>query len=493
MILTIDLGTTVVKVDVWDADGPRSSGAAALSTQHPAPYLAEQDAGGWWPAVLDACAAARAADAAAYATVDVVGCTSARQTIVAVDASMKPLGPAIVWSDRRASAEAEVLVAQDADLRDRVGVTIDGACVPAKINWLAAHRPHLLAEAAWIVGPKDLVAWHLTGEVATDHASTSVSGCYDATGARALDLFPVNPHLPPVIAPNTVLGPLESGAARALGLRRGIPVVVGAGDRACEVIGAGARPDRPMVSWGTTANLSLPRDDRPDPVPRGGIATRGALGGWLLEAGLSAAGELMDQLAALAGRDATELWSLAAKAPPGADGLVVLPWLGGARAPWWRDGAGAGVVGLAPGQGPGHLGRAGVEGVARDLARGLAALTWPYDARQAQPPVESIALAGRGAAIPLWREIVTAVLDLPAVLRHSSAAPDDRPAAGAAGLGAALLAASATGLDWTLDRLDPVTGDMHPDPALVERYAALAPRADRAARAIVDLRLDPPT
>ena len=73
-----------------------------------------------------------------------------------------------------------------------------------------------------------------------------------------------------------------------LGLRRRRPVVVGAGDRACEVLGTGAPAEAPMVSWGTTANVSVPHDGPVGALPTVAAVSR-AGGGFLVEAGLSAA------------------------------------------------------------------------------------------------------------------------------------------------------------------------------------------------------------
>ena len=83
-------------------------------------------------------------------------------------------------------------------------------------------------------------------------------------------------RLPGPVASHTVVGELLPQAAAALHLPAGIPVVVGAGDRACEVLGTGASPRRPMVSWGTTANVSIPVDALPVAVPDGLIVTRAA-------------------------------------------------------------------------------------------------------------------------------------------------------------------------------------------------------------------------
>ena len=67
-----------------------------------------------------------------------------------------------------------------------------------------------------------------------------------------------------------------------------------------------------MVSWGTTANVSVPVHERPVPSPAGAVVTRGATGGWLLEGGLSAAGSFLAWLGRLLGRPVDELAAKAA-------------------------------------------------------------------------------------------------------------------------------------------------------------------------------------
>ena len=88
--------------------------------------------------------------------------------------------------------------------------------------------------------------------------------------------------------------------------------------------------------------------------------------------GLSAAGSFLAWLGRLLGRPVDELAARAADSPLGARGVIAVPWLDGARAPWWRDDARAGFVGL--GRGPrrrrpvpgrdrvGGLGRAALHG-----------------------------------------------------------------------------------------------------------------------------------
>ena len=75
-----------------------------------------------------------------------------------------------------------------------------------------------------------------------------------------------------------------------------------------------------MVSWGTTANVSVPVQERPVPAPVGAVVTRAADGGWFLEGGLSAAGSFLAWLGRLLDRSTEELGRLAAESGPGACG-----------------------------------------------------------------------------------------------------------------------------------------------------------------------------
>jgi xylulokinase len=353
---------------------------------------------------------------------------------------------------------------------------VDAGSVAAKIAWLAVHQRARLDAATWMLTPRDLVVWWLTGTVATDATMAWRSGLYDGAGGVVAELAgPAASKLAPVVPPDQVTGHLDAAMAGPLGLDPGTPVVVGAGDRACEVLGSGADAKGPMASWGTTANVSLPLRDRPDRVPPGLVVSAGATGGWLLEGGLSGAGSLLDWLGRLTGRTPADLAALADGVAPGAGGVVATPWLDGARAPWWRGDARAALVGMSPSHGPAELARAVVESVAFDLQRCLEVMAGRPGTGA---PLSRLMLGGAGASVAVWGEVVTAVTGLPAEVRGSGQA---------ASAGAALLAARALGLPWELDVMDPVDRRIDAEPAAVRRYRALRPAADRVAASVLAL------
>ena len=472
MILTIDLGTTTTKAGLWAEDGLVAMGRVRVPTAFPAMDRAEQDPNSWWPSVVAACGEARAAAADRFGDVVAVGFSTARQTIVPVTAAGEALGPALLWSDRRASLDAASLAAScggASAVKDLTGVVLDGGAVAAKAAWLRTHASERLASCRWLLGPRELVLWHMSGEVATDTTVASASGLYGRDGALIAGLAgPVAELLPEPVAPTTVVGRLLPGPAEELGLPARLPVVVGAGDRPCEVLGAGASPSRAMVSWGTTANVSVPVPAWPDPIPAAAVVTRAAGEGWLIDCGVSAAGSLLTWLGTITGLPPPELVRRAAESPPGARGVVALPWLGGARAPWWRD-ASAAFVGLSAVHDPGDLARAAMESVAWDVARCLASL--------ASRPT-SLCLAGGGSDLSLWQGIITAVTTLTGGLRRS---------AEAASAGAAVLAGRGAGFPVDIDLINPEVAEVRPDPAAAECYRRLGPVVDRVAEAVIGL------
>ena len=467
-ILTVDFGTTATKAALWDDHGLVAVGSSPVETRHPQPGWAEQDPGEWWRSLREA-----VAELPDRTSLDAVGLCGARETFVPVTGELAPVGPGVLWSDRRATAEAAALAGAHGGretMRQCLGLVLDGSVMAAKVAWLASHDVDQLARARWLVTPRDWIAARLTGTVATDPTMASKTGFFTVSGIPVSEFAAVaGSRLPPVIPSDSVIGTLLPEPAAELGLPAGTPVVPGAGDRACEVLGAAASAAMPMVSWGTTANVSVPVATLPDPLPPGLLVTKGARGGWIYEAGLSASGAAIGWLASVCGTSPEELYAGAARSTPGARGVIALPWLNGSRAPWWRPGARAGFAGLTAAHGRDDLARAIIEGVALDVDRSLSAVA---------PDASALQATGGGSGGQLWRQVLAAVTDRPVVVR---AVPD------AAGAGACLLAAAAIGAPLEVDALNPVVRDEQPDRALVAAYAAHRAHADRVAAAIVDL------
>jgi xylulokinase len=224
-----------------------------------------------------------------------------------------------------------------------------------------------------------------------------------------------------------------------------------------------------MVSWGTTANVSVPVDQLRDRLPPAVSASAGALGGYLLEAGLSASGAALDWLATIAGSDAASLIAEASASEAGARGVIALPWLNGARAPWWRPGAAGAFLGLTAAHSRGDLARAVVEGIALDLDRSL---------RHLAPETKVLVASGRGSEVDLWLRVLGATTGLPIERRASSEA---------AAAGACRLAALAIEVPFEVASFNPDVARVRPVAEDVDTYRRLRQRLDGVAASVVSL------
>jgi xylulokinase len=339
---------------------------------------------------------------------------------------------------------------------------LTAGCEACKVAWIRHHKPAWFERAQWILSPRDYVFARLTGTVQTDRSLASRTGFYALDGAFIGDRA-LGQRLPPMI-PSLQL--LAVPHARELALPLGVSAILGAGDRACEVIGVGATATAPMVSWGTTVNVSVPSSGPEDRLTIAQVS-RDPGDGYVVEAGLSAGGAALDWLADLTGSSSQELLTAAATVPPGANGVLAFPWLHGARAPWWRPDSRAAFLGVTSAHGPPDLARALMEGIALDTARSVDLIA---------TGATNLFLAGAGARNSLWRSVLAAVTNCRTTIRaHTEAAS----------VGARALVALANREPVRLERLNPVGLVDQPQPAMVETYQNVRKASDAAAHAIL--------
>ena len=435
LFLGLDLGTSAVKVGLFDAAGRLLRLARReypLYTPHPG--WTEQEPLEWWEAaraalreVLDG------ADAGRIAAVGLSGQTPGH---VLVAADGRSLGRAIVWSDRRAVAEAawlaESITPQQARAWTGYPFISSATQPPARLLWLKAHRPDDWNRCAAIVQPKDFIAQQLTGHIATDVNSSfcllhpETKRCH----ADYLALLGVEPEkMPPALSPTDVVGAVTPGAAALTGLPVGAPVVIGAIDAWCDIIGCGGvEPGCAVDIAGTSEVVALVTAQ---PVEGDGVFSsplveeRHWIGGPMQMGG--AALEWLARGFYEGEPDFERIETEAASIVPGAEGLLFLPYLRGERAPIWDSEARGAFVGLTDRHTRAHCARAVYEGVAftvRDvLERCLAA---------AEIRPEALRVSGGGARSAFWNQIKANVTGLTV---QQMAVSD------AACLGAAILAA----------------------------------------------------
>jgi gluconokinase len=474
-VIGIDIGTTSAKAGAFDADGVEVGHTDVeyplLEPQH---GWATQEPGVVVDAVVAATRGALAAARAAGVEVAGLSCSTAMHSLVGLDGHERPITPLLTWADQRAAPQAERLRAERPHLQANTGTPLHPMSPLAKLVWFREEDPDTFARARRWCGIKELVVARLTGECVTDHSVASGTGLMNLEtldwDAEALDVAGITgEQLPGLVETKYIMSITAEGAAAIGAVAASLPLVIGAGDGPLANLGVGAvRPGVAACSIGTSGALRL-MVERPV-VDRAGRAFCYALtpGRWVVGGAVNNGGVVLqwagDALAPDLGDHAEEeLLALAAQAPPGSDGLLMLPYLLSERAPHWSTLPRGAYVGLTRAHRRPHLVRAALEGVCQQLALVLASL------RDAGNAVREIRATGGFARSDLWRQMLCDALgqDVGFTEGHEGS-----------GFGAALLGMEALGVVASIDRAaDVITMDevCHPDPEAAAVYAATLP------------------
>jgi gluconokinase len=477
VVLGIDIGTTATKVTAIDAGGTvHATAAAGHPLEEPNPGEAVQPPEAILDAVMRSLAEVAAAVGARGAPVAGVCLSSAMHSLLAVDAAGRALTPSITWADERAAEEAERLRASPLGraLHRRTGTPIHPMSPLVKLIWFREHAPEMIDAARCWMGIKEYVVERLTGERVVDHSIASGMGLF---GLATLDWDPEalalagvdRDRLPAPVPTTTVLGGLRREAAAALGLAAATPVVVGAGDGPLANLGVGAvRPGVAACSIGTSGAVRV-AVEQPHVDEAGHLFCYALTGDrWVSGGAINNGGVVLRWLAEALAPDLGEhpesaLLALAAQAPAGSGGLLMLPQLYGERAPHWSAWARGAYLGLTHAHRREHLVRAALEGVCLQMALVLDSV------RAAGAEVRRVRATGGFARSPLWRQMLTdalgAEVEFPAGTEGSSR-------------GAALLGLLALGRIGGLDAAGDGVGVAEvrrPDPAASAVYAELRP------------------
>ena len=439
-LLGIDLGTSSVKVVIVDEGGRLLGvGMREYPIHTPQPNWAEQDPEDWWRASIEATGEALARAGVEGESVEAVGFSGQMHGFALVDEAGAPVGPAIIWPDQRTVTEVqEITDLLGAEMLAQVAGTAPatGFLAPT-MRWLRKHDPARLDASYAALMPKDYVRLRLTGEMATDASDASATAAFDQRSrtwsAQIIERLELPARLlPRVIGSAEVAGALMPKAAQALGLRAGIPVATGCADQAAQAVANGLLdPGVGSITIGTGGQLFMPLTaPQADPGLRLHTFCHGHPARWYALGAMLAAGLSLRWLRNTVGMandpDAyPKLAALAANTPPGADGLLFLPYLVGERSPIMDPKARGTFVGLALRHELGHLVRAIMEGVSFAMRQILDIML------ELGGPVEYMLAAGNGLGSPVWRQITTDILNWPLRLSQEG----ERSGAGAALLG----------------------------------------------------------
>jgi xylulokinase len=379
-MLAHDLGTSGNKATLITMEGKLiNSSTSPYDTHFFNSNWAEQNPEDWWKAVCEStralCAGIDPKEIAVIAfSGQMMGC-------LCVNRQGRPLRPFLLYCDQRATAESQAILSRiDAkEFYRTTGHRASASYSVEKLMWVKAHEPDTYA--------KDYMNYRLTGVMATEYSDASGTNVLDLNSLgwsdRLLSITGIDgDKLPALKASTDVVGELTSDAATALGLVSGIPVVAGAGDGLYAGVGVGSV--KPGItynylgssSWIATTTEKPVYDDEmrtfvwahavPGYVhPCGTMQTAGGSYAWLKNQVCT----LEKAAAAELGLNPYDLINAEIeKSPPGANGVIFLPYLLGERTPWWNPEAKGAFLGLTLEHTRADLLRAVMEGVTLNLS-----------------------------------------------------------------------------------------------------------------------------
>jgi xylulokinase len=390
------------------------------------PGWAEEDPAQWWANVGEIVRELLAQAGIEPREIAAVGVTGMLPALVLLDAGGAVLRPSIQQSDARCGREVEELRGEidEAAFLAKAGNGVNQQLIATKLRWIERHEPHVFARIATVFGSYDYINWRLTGERAIEQNWALEAGFVDLATHAIDDELVALAHvaraaIPRKTASHEILGRVSAEAANEAGLAVGTPVIGGAADMIASALGAGViEAGDVLLKFGGSVDV-LTATDRAQPdarlyldyhlrpglyVPNGCMSTGGSALNWF--ARNFAGGEA--EPARAAGLTLHQwLDRLAEAKPPGAEGLVVLPYFLGEKTPVHDPAARAILDGLTLSHDIGHVWRALLEGYAYAIAHHVETLN------DIGHRTERFIVSDGGSASRVWMQIVADVLQRP--------------------------------------------------------------------------------
>ena len=178
MYLGLDLGTSSIKAAIFDEEGTLCWVADKSYDSSVVEDRVEIDPEVWWRACREVMSGMPRELAG---QVQAIGLSGQMHGLVLTDSGNRPVRNAILWPDRRATAEVEVFAELDAATSGSLGNPLVPGMPGPMLLWLKANEPHIWRQIRHVVAPKDWVRSRLIGSegVATDPSDASATLLWD--------------------------------------------------------------------------------------------------------------------------------------------------------------------------------------------------------------------------------------------------------------------------------------------------------------------------
>lgn len=462
----IDLGTSAVKLLLMDGSGKICN---IVSKEYPLyfprPGWSEQNPEDWYAQTMAGLKELiKDIDKSQVGGISFGG---QMHGLVILDENDDVIRPALLWNDGRTKEECDYLnevIGKETLSKYTANISFTGFTAP-KILWIKNKEPQNFAKIKKIMLPKDYIAYKLSGVHCTDVSDASGMLIFDVKNRcwskEMIDICGIKEEqLAKVYESYEVVGNVTDEIAKELEIPNTVKIVAGAGDNAAAAIGTGTVGDgRCNISLGTSgtifissknfgvdSNNALHSFDHADGNYHlmGCMLSAASCNKWWSEEILNTKDYAKEQ------EDITKL---------GENNVYFLPYLMGERSPHNNPNARGTFIGMSMDTSRSDMTQAVLEGVAFALRDSLEV------AKSLGINIERTKICGGGAKSPLWKKIISNVLNLKVDMIESEEGP---------ALGGAILAAVACNefesIEDAVNKLVKVTETIEPEKELVEKY-----------------------
>ena len=259
--VTIDIGTTSVKLCVFDADGePLATARHATPTRRDG-----------WGEIYDlemlkgvVLGFIRGLDSVVRSSVERVTVAGVGESGGLVRPDLALASPMILWHDHRGAKYLATLGdAERARVYRVTGLPVNANYGLSKAAWSVAHAGGTAAGAQWLNVAEYLAAW-MTGERWSERSLASRTMALDLTSgtwsAEICSLLGLDVAVFPELRAASEGAPIAAGFAREAALDDGVAVHVAGHDHMVGAVGAGLESGELLNSTGTTEGILVLRD-----------------------------------------------------------------------------------------------------------------------------------------------------------------------------------------------------------------------------------------
>ena len=356
-----------------------------------------------------------------------VGITANMVGLWPITSNGKPVRKAILWNDLRTIKILNKMKSKDNKIYEKIfnesGSVLQYGCTIPLIKWFYENERKNFDKTRWFLNCKDWIRFKLTNQIANDYTETVVapgSAFKINRSKKIFKLFNINNQaitkLPVLKKSNSIAGYTTDKIEKATKLKKGTPVIIGAGDVPTSVLGLGAnRPGTAATIFGTTIHNCY-ISNKPNFYPRNiGLLFYSPNSTWL-KTMINVAGTINldwaiknffnnDEYLSNKQKYILKLENQIKKIPIGSNNLIYLPYInfGGVIAPFHNEKASGVFYGLSHSHNKYEILRSIYEGVVLSIIDCYSSLN---------KKINKLYLAGGGSNSKLWSQMISDALNL---------------------------------------------------------------------------------